>query len=91
MEPCINFCLFDNTNIRFTIFTDLVKRKDEREVPNDLLNRDDFDCSLCYRLLYEPVTTPCGHVFCRRCLDRCLDHRNVCPLCKSSLVEVSIS
>lgn len=57
-------------------------------VPQDLVNVEDFDCSLCYRLLYQPVTTPCGHSFCRQCLDRCLDHRSVCPLCKSSLAEV---
>lgn len=55
----------------------------------ELLNKEDFDCSLCYRLLYEPITTPCGHAFCRSCLDRCLDHQTRCPLCKSSLVEVS--
>ena len=53
-----------------------------------LLSRDDFECSLCYRLLFHPVTTPCGHAFCRQCLDRCLDHRSDCPLCKSSLAEV---
>ncbi|XP_033744047.1 LON peptidase N-terminal domain and RING finger protein 3-like [Pecten maximus] len=53
----------------------------------ELLNKEDFECSLCYRLLYEPVTTPCGHAFCRHCLDRCLDHHTQCPLCKSSLVE----
>jgi hypothetical protein len=31
-----------------------------------------------------PVTTPCGHTFCRRCLDRSLDHSAECPMCKSS-------
>ncbi|VDI39404.1 Hypothetical predicted protein [Mytilus galloprovincialis] len=66
---------------------DSLKDESERKIPGDLLNRDDFDCSLCYRLLYDPVTTPCGHVFCRRCLDRCLDHQSSCPLCKSSLAE----
>ena len=40
------------------------------------------------RLLYDAVTTPCGHSFCRGCLDRCLDHNPMCPLCKTILVEV---
>uniref|UniRef100_A0A4W3ILW9 RING-type domain-containing protein n=1 Tax=Callorhinchus milii TaxID=7868 RepID=A0A4W3ILW9_CALMI len=25
-------------------------------------------------LFYEPITTPCGHTFCLKCLERCLDH-----------------
>ncbi|XP_060064809.1 LON peptidase N-terminal domain and RING finger protein 3-like [Ylistrum balloti] len=60
---------------------------DAVEIKPELLNKEDFECSLCYRLLYEPVTTPCGHAFCRHCLDRCLDHQTQCPLCKSSLAE----
>ncbi|KAJ8297429.1 hypothetical protein KUTeg_023960 [Tegillarca granosa] len=56
-------------------------------ISHGALNRDDMDCSLCYRLLFTPVTTPCGHTFCRPCLDRCLDHQSQCPLCKSSLAE----
>uniref|UniRef100_A0A3B4BDP6 Uncharacterized protein n=1 Tax=Periophthalmus magnuspinnatus TaxID=409849 RepID=A0A3B4BDP6_9GOBI len=41
---------------------------------------------LC-RLFYEPVTTPCGHTFCLKCLERCLDHNPNCPLCKENLSE----
>lgn len=26
-------------------------------------------CAECQGLLYEPVTVPCGHTFCRKCLD----------------------
>ncbi|XP_056393814.1 LON peptidase N-terminal domain and RING finger protein 3 [Hyla sarda] len=47
----------------------------------------DLDCSLCIRLLYEPVTTPCGHTYCLKCLERCLDHNPKCPLCKEDLCE----
>lgn len=43
------------------------------------------------RLLFEPVTTPCGHTFCLKCLERCLDHAPHCPLCKEKLSEVSTS
>lgn len=45
----------------------------------------DFECTLCCRLMWQPVTTPCGHSFCRTCLDRCMDHKAACPLCQTSL------
>uniref|UniRef100_A0A670IH54 LON peptidase N-terminal domain and RING finger protein 1-like n=1 Tax=Podarcis muralis TaxID=64176 RepID=A0A670IH54_PODMU len=53
----------------------------------DLLSTSDLECSLCIRMFFEPVTTPCGHTFCKECLERCLDHRPNCPLCKQSLRE----
>ncbi|XP_073698094.1 LON peptidase N-terminal domain and RING finger protein 2 [Garra rufa] len=59
----------------------------ERQVPSHLLDSADFECSLCMRLFYEPVTTPCGHTFCLKCLERCLDHNPNCPLCKENLSE----
>ncbi|XP_078684505.1 LON peptidase N-terminal domain and RING finger protein 1-like isoform X1 [Branchiostoma floridae x Branchiostoma belcheri] len=56
-----------------------------KEPSPDLIDAEDFECSLCMRLFYNPVTTPCGHSFCRDCLLRCLDHDNKCPLCKFCL------
>ncbi|XP_065814885.1 LON peptidase N-terminal domain and RING finger protein 3 [Labrus bergylta] len=53
----------------------------------DFFDPADLECSLCMRLFYEPVTTPCGHTFCLRCLERCLDHNPKCPLCKAELSE----
>ncbi|KAI5090085.1 LON peptidase N-terminal domain and RING finger protein 2 [Silurus meridionalis] len=58
-----------------------------RIVPSHLLDSADMECSLCMRLFYEPVTTPCGHTFCLKCLERCLDHNPNCPLCKENLSE----
>ncbi|KAM0937820.1 putative transcription factor C2H2 family [Dioscorea sansibarensis] len=46
---------------------------------------DDFECTLCLKLLYEPVTTPCGHSFCRTCLLQSMDHGNKCPMCRTVL------
>ncbi|KAL2935268.1 LON peptidase N-terminal domain and RING finger protein 1 [Bienertia sinuspersici] len=46
---------------------------------------DEFDCTLCLKLLYEPVTTPCGHSFCRSCLFQSMDRSNKCPLCRTVL------
>ncbi|KAL6995160.1 hypothetical protein U1Q18_005295 [Sarracenia purpurea var. burkii] len=46
---------------------------------------DDFDCTLCLKLLYEPITTSCGHSFCRSCLFQSMDRGNRCPLCRTVL------
>lgn len=46
---------------------------------------EDFECKLCFTLLFQPVTTICGHTFCRECLERCLDHRVACPCCRTTL------
>ncbi|KAK6148575.1 hypothetical protein DH2020_019487 [Rehmannia glutinosa] len=46
---------------------------------------DDYDCTLCLKLLYEPITTPCGHSFCRSCLFQSMDRGNRCPLCRTVL------
>uniref|UniRef100_A0A8C7XA52 LON peptidase N-terminal domain and ring finger 1 n=1 Tax=Oryzias sinensis TaxID=183150 RepID=A0A8C7XA52_9TELE len=63
------------------------KAKTCKSVPEGMLDSSDLECSLCMRLFYEPVTTPCGHTFCKNCLERCLDHTPHCPLCKESLKE----
>jgi hypothetical protein len=52
-----------------------------------LVKPAELECSLCYRLLYNPVTTPCGHSFWMTCLERSLDHNDKCPLCKFTLAE----
>ncbi|XP_061454111.1 LON peptidase N-terminal domain and RING finger protein 3 isoform X2 [Rhineura floridana] len=54
---------------------------------SEFVDPSDLECSLCMRLFYEPVTTPCGHTFCLKCLERCLDHNPKCPLCKEGLLE----
>ncbi|XP_068134485.1 LON peptidase N-terminal domain and RING finger protein 1-like [Hyperolius riggenbachi] len=66
-------------------------KEDEEICPSSafkhLLSLSDVECSLCIRMFLEPVTTPCGHTFCKECLLRSLDHRPYCPLCKQSLQE----
>ncbi|KAJ3587855.1 hypothetical protein NHX12_011450 [Muraenolepis orangiensis] len=76
---------------------DNMMRKDEalgrgcrgqgREKSLPVLSVSDFECPLCIRLFHEPVTTPCGHTFCKKCLKRSLDHNHRCPLCKQPLQQ----
>ncbi|KFA65987.1 hypothetical protein S40285_07176 [Stachybotrys chlorohalonatus IBT 40285] len=47
--------------------------------------RLEMDCQICYALFYDPLTTACGHTFCRSCLHRILDHSRYCPICRRKL------
>lgn len=47
--------------------------------------RSELDCQVCYTLLLDPLTTPCGHTFCRKCVARVLDHSDLCPICRRTL------
>ncbi|KAL7875493.1 hypothetical protein AOLI_G00104560 [Acnodon oligacanthus] len=48
------------------------------------LSEDQLQCSICLDVFTDPVTTPCGHNFCRVCLKECWDSssRCQCPVCK---------
>ncbi|XP_067301579.1 E3 ubiquitin-protein ligase TRIM39-like [Pseudorasbora parva] len=47
------------------------------------LNKE-LQCSICLEVFTDPVTTPCGHNFCRCCLIKCWTDTQTCfcPLCK---------
>ncbi|OTB02257.1 hypothetical protein M426DRAFT_62483 [Hypoxylon sp. CI-4A] len=47
--------------------------------------RSEMDCQVCYALFLDPLTTTCGHTFCRGCLHRILDHSDLCPICRRNL------
>lgn len=47
--------------------------------------RDEFDCQVCYSFISDPLTTPCGHTFCRKCVELVLNHSDLCPLCRRKL------
>lgn len=47
--------------------------------------RSEVDCQVCYAIFLDPMTTTCGHTFCRPCVQRMLDHSDLCPICRRSL------
>ncbi|XP_054480828.1 E3 ubiquitin-protein ligase TRIM39-like [Anoplopoma fimbria] len=51
---------------------------------SSLLSEEKFLCSVCLDVFTEPVSTPCGHNFCRACIDKYWDANDIfqCPLCK---------
>jgi len=62
-----------------------------RELNLESVKTDDYECPLCMRTLWKPITTPCGHTFCKTCLDRVLDHNTNCPMCKSAALKSYLS
>lgn len=48
---------------------------------------EDFSCRICLSFLFEPVTLPCGHCFCKKCLERERKEKErpvMCKECKDS-------
>ncbi|KAI4903259.1 hypothetical protein NFI96_032699, partial [Prochilodus magdalenae] len=50
---------------------------------SSLLSEDQLLCSICLDVFTDPVSTPCGHNFCRVCLKEYWDNSSLCrcPVC----------
>ncbi|XP_076003571.1 E3 ubiquitin/ISG15 ligase TRIM25-like [Genypterus blacodes] len=54
------------------------------------MDQEKFSCSICLDLLKEPVTIPCGHSYCRRCINNYWDGEEEeekipsCPQCRQT-------
>eukprot|EP00002_Diphylleia_rotans_P033706 TRINITY_DN7194_c0_g1_i2.p1 TRINITY_DN7194_c0_g1~~TRINITY_DN7194_c0_g1_i2.p1 ORF type:complete len:426 (+),score=77.70 TRINITY_DN7194_c0_g1_i2:52-1329(+) len=59
---------------RMKVFSDV-------DVPEHLI------CSLCWEIFQDPVTTRCGHTFCKNCICACLDKQSECPLDRCSVAK----
>ena len=50
-------------------------------VSKDPAQIEDLKCPICLELVYEPVLTSCGHLFCQRCVR----DQTKCPTCRDEL------
>ena len=69
-------------------------RLPSRAIPDERLAdiAKDLECIICYNVVFKPATLPCGHVLCRPCLARALDHafdkQPECPMCRHGLSDL---
>ncbi|XP_068582896.1 E3 ubiquitin-protein ligase TRIM21-like [Cebidichthys violaceus] len=51
-----------------------------------LLSEDQFRCSICLDVFTDPVSTPCGHNFCKNCITKHWStyYKCQCPLCNEA-------
>ncbi|KAM9315302.1 E3 ubiquitin-protein ligase TRIM21-like [Pholidichthys leucotaenia] len=53
---------------------------------SSLLSEDQFLCSICLDVFTDPVSTPCGHNFCKNCITQHWNHSATfkCPNCNEN-------
>lgn len=42
--------------------------KQDKQIDSEMNKNVMFECLICRNMIYDPVTIPCGHTFCRSCL-----------------------
>ena len=52
---------------------------------------DFFNCPICTEHLTNTCTTVCGHRFCQKCIEECIDRRSQCPLCMRFLTVADVT
>ncbi|XP_009292260.1 E3 ubiquitin-protein ligase TRIM39-like [Danio rerio] len=68
------------------------RRRSQNGLPPSLSSSDSLRrlrCSICVKVFTDPVSTPCGHIFCKSCLNKCWENKQTisCPFCGNTLTQ----
>ncbi|XP_021834157.1 E3 ubiquitin-protein ligase RNF4-like isoform X2 [Prunus avium] len=44
-----------------------------------------FTCAICIGQLIEETSTKCGHIFCKKCIEKAIATQHKCPTCRHKL------
>ncbi|XP_026499416.2 uncharacterized protein LOC113403165 isoform X1 [Vanessa tameamea] len=73
-----------NFRKRRTITRELCQSVREQSA-HSWVSPSDLECVLCTNTFTNPVSTPCGHTYCRSCIERSLYYKKKCALCLGPL------
>ena len=77
-----------NTPVVPVILKYSYRSKEYQFISKDKSLVERYLCPICQEILYKPVQTSCGHLFCGRCLKR-IRSKN-CPSCRAEFVREPI-
>ena len=52
------------------------------------LIEEELCCNICCGIFQKPVITPCGHAFCKDCLNTWFNHEKTCPFCRKIVDKI---
>ncbi|KAH8421276.1 hypothetical protein KR009_012142 [Drosophila setifemur] len=84
-DEVIDLCTPDDNYVDLDNFS-----PPKRVRPSDLeqsQREDSYKCPVCLEAvrLRQPVSTKCGHVFCRECIISAISSTHKCPMCNKKL------
>ncbi len=54
--------------------------------------QNDYDCSICYCLIPEPIKLNCQHIICLECLEKLfITFSKKCPICRNSFSQETVN
>ena len=53
------------------------------------MDLENIKCHICFKFLCNPVSTPCGHNFCKHCIQETLKKSIYSPRCPSCSLKIS--
>lgn len=74
---------------RFRYLSTLIP-EDEKQVKDEDNLEEANECIICQSLIIIGSLTPCGHKFCKACLDEWLKARSSCPICKTYITRDTV-
>ena len=77
--PCCHYKMAVSLEFSFSY-----KGKEYQFVEETKKSLENLQCPVCFEIVSEPVQTSCGHLFCKKCIDKVTR----CPACREQFTSI---